>query len=450
MDEVKIPMENLQQDSRRQWLEPIWLRAWQWMTGQQSPPTQPDGSTTNPVRRCHKVPEKLGHDVDLKSYYEPSVVSIGPYHHGKAELQQVESLKDTAATLFIRMAGSDNTMEYTVGLVDKFVADIKGVRNWYDLTERGIEEEDFIRMMFLDGCFIIMFISCFISSGFKEMGMTKDTISLVQQDIFKLENQLPFVVLEALCTDRFKISDLFWMLDRYICYCTIGSNRHFQKGIEHEAQPLHLLDLLRKRWVGKENFEDHFSKFNHNFIVERIMTSRLVRNVKELTTSGIFLKPNSSNLLSDIHCSYFLTGNLTLPPMVIDGSTKTIFLNAIAHEACTRNHFGFTSFVCFLDSLIDNADDVKEMRSAGVLQNFLGSDEEVASLFNQIGAVLEPEIDNYTHVKLQIGSYLASKGRTKVATWLAEVIRYRFRNPLTTVAVIVGFLAIFLTAVLFL
>ncbi|MBA0860237.1 hypothetical protein Goshw_015535 [Gossypium schwendimanii] len=40
--------------------------------------------------------------------------------------------------------------------------------------------------------------------------------------------------------------------------------------------------------------------------------------------------------------------------------------------------------MCLLDSLINEAEDVKEMRDTGILYNRLGSDEEVAKLFNQM------------------------------------------------------------------
>ncbi|MCI73230.1 UPF0481 protein, partial [Trifolium medium] len=36
----------------------------------------------------------------------------------------------------------------------------------------------------------------------------------------------------------------------------------------------------------------------------------------------------------------------------------------------------------FLDSLVDNVEDVKELILVVVLQNLLGSDEELAKLFN--------------------------------------------------------------------
>ncbi|MBA0860120.1 hypothetical protein Goshw_014218, partial [Gossypium schwendimanii] len=48
--------------------------------------------------------------------------------------------------------------------------------------------------------------------------------------------------------------------------------------------------------------------------------------------------------------------------------------------------------ICFLDSLIDEAEDVKDLRDAGILYNGLGSDEEVAKLFNKMNTDLVPRV----------------------------------------------------------
>ena len=55
--------------------------------------------------------------------------------------------------------------------------------------------------------------------------------------------------------------------------------------------------------------------------------------------------------------------------------------------------------ISFLDSLIDEANDVKMLRKAGILYNCLGSDEHVAKLFNEIGTDLVPNSEIYCNVK---------------------------------------------------
>nr|KYP35845.1 hypothetical protein KK1_043082 [Cajanus cajan] len=65
-----------------------------------------------------------------------------------------------------------------------------------------------------------------------------------------------------------------------------------------------------------------------------------------------------------------------------------------------------------MDSLIDNAEDVKELRLSGVFRNLLGSDENLANLFNELGVDLP----------------------TKWKTWLAEAYNTHFSTPWTIIA----------------
>ncbi|MBA0619444.1 hypothetical protein Godav_028619, partial [Gossypium davidsonii] len=80
-------------------------------------------------------------------------------------------------------------------------------------------------------------------------------------------------------------------------------------------------------------------------------------------------------------------------------------MNLIAYEMCPdfyNNNFTVTSYIGFLDSLIDEAEDVKELRDAGILYNRLGSDKEVAKLIKKMNMDLVPSLMIYRHVKLQI------------------------------------------------
>ncbi|GLT58134.1 hypothetical protein SLA2020_310540 [Shorea laevis] len=83
---------------------------------------------------------------------------------------------------------------------------------------------------------------------------------------------------------------------------------------------------------------------------------------------------------------------LKLHPIVVDDSTIPKLLNLIAYEMCPDfvNDYEITTYVVFLDSLIDKAEDVKELRVAGVLHNGPGSDEAVAEVFNRMSDNLVP------------------------------------------------------------
>nr|DAD22720.1 TPA_asm: hypothetical protein HUJ06_024183 [Nelumbo nucifera] len=140
----------------------------------------------------------------------------------------------------------------------------------------------------------------------------------------------------------------------------------------------------------------------------------------------------------------FILGDLILPMVAIDKSTEVMFLNLIAYETSCfdLDDFNVTSYICLLDSLIDRADDVKELRSDRVLINNLGSDEEAADLINQLGRnLMDPNI--YNGAKTEIKKFCGQKWRI----WFAEIKLKYFRSPWTIIALVAASLALFLTAV---
>jgi hypothetical protein len=103
------------------------------------------------------------------------------------------------------------------------------------------------------------------------------------------------------------------------------------------------------------------------------------RNVQELRAAGIFVERirDTNCCLRNISFTKLLAcfGYLWLPPITVDDSTGPKFLNLIAYEMCLdfKNDFGITSYVSFLDSLIDEANDVKLLRKARILHNALAA-----------------------------------------------------------------------------
>ncbi|GLT59359.1 hypothetical protein SLA2020_321800 [Shorea laevis] len=83
---------------------------------------------------------------------------------------------------------------------------------------------------------------------------------------------------------------------------------------------------------------------------------------------------------------------LMLAPIFLHNTTVPLLLNLIAYELCPdfKENCEITSHLSFLHSLIDDGEDVKELRDAGVLHNGLGNDEAAAELLNKIGGILVP------------------------------------------------------------
>ncbi|KAJ0080358.1 hypothetical protein Patl1_23464 [Pistacia atlantica] len=173
------------------------------------------------------------------------------------------------------------------------------------------------------------------------------------------------------------------------------------------------------------------------FSCTQVHHSQFFRNVEELKVAGIRLRPSGTGCLKNVT---FNLGALRLPSIQVDDSTASMFLNLIAYEMCPDfvNDFGVSSYVAFLDILIDKAQDVKELRDKQILHNLLGSDEDVAKLFNEIGTDLVSNPKIYGDVK----SKIQRRYDNKFMTSMAQLIHEYFRSPWSVIAFVAAIIAL--------
>jgi len=269
-------------------------------------------------------------------------------------------------------------------------------------------------MLFVDGCAILQYIFCDANDKFEKLNIKNDSVTFAQQDLFLLENQVPYCLLKLLMCSSRKENELRRSIESYIRKVSYLQMEQQQQQNPEERDPTHLLDLLRTRLLGSSK---SIRKPNR----ADLQDWQSYRNVQELRAIGIQLRRADENYLRNITFTRrfnFYPGLLSLPPITVDDSTGPKFMNLIAYEMCVDfdNDFGITSYISFLDSLIDEASDVKDMRKAHVLRNFLGSDQAVAELFNEIGTDLVPNAETYKDVKLQIQGYYEDN----CMTWMSQ------------------------------
>nr|DAD43836.1 TPA_asm: hypothetical protein HUJ06_002066 [Nelumbo nucifera] len=209
-----------------------------------------------------------------------------------------------------------------------------------------------------------------------------------------------------------------------------------------QAEPKHLLDLLRRKIIGEESSSNHSDDHEQQSTGGQWYS---FRSMKELKEAGIkFRKSSDTNQLKNIRFnSKLFRGELYLPVIMVDDSTKSRLLNIMAYEMGQGGppDRAVTSYAWFMDSLIDSAEDVKELRSKGILLNALGSDEEVAELFNTLTTGATPDPAAYAHVKSSIESHC----RTRWKVSLANLYHTHFSSPWATIAFIAALLLLILT-----
>ncbi|TKY73626.1 UPF0481 protein [Spatholobus suberectus] len=279
------------------------------------------------------------------------------------------------------------------------------------------------------------------------MNIKVDQLVLVMQDVLLLENQLPYPLLKLLWRDTNKstLNDTMRSFLRCHHWITGEYTQKLHTATQYPPPP-HLLHLQRTIILHHETppeetnlqIQKNDPKKNNDMVT--------YRNIKELKAAGIGLKTSKTCKLSDISFSYgWLCSKLILPEFIVDDTTAATILNLIAYEMCPdfENDYGICSYVSFLDSLIDHPDDVKALRSERILLNFLGSDEEVANLFNTISTDLVPNTEKYAHLRDEIENHYNNKCRT----WLALGYHTYFSNPWAIIAFHAAILGLALTLI---
>ncbi|KAI3928769.1 hypothetical protein MKW98_024370 [Papaver atlanticum] len=101
---------------------------------------------------------KIGNIKD-QAAYEPKMVSIGPYHYGKAILQPMQFHKERALIHFLkRCPMKASKQKYT----DKLMEIVDELRRCYEQVEeitKWENDEDFVKLMLVDGVFLFEFLN---------------------------------------------------------------------------------------------------------------------------------------------------------------------------------------------------------------------------------------------------------------------------------------------------
>ncbi|KAM0046876.1 hypothetical protein Hdeb2414_s0009g00321731 [Helianthus debilis subsp. tardiflorus] len=144
--------------------------------------------------RIPLVPRMVRAAHDYEKYFVPKVVSIGPHHFGNPNVELVEQLKP----VFTMKLLSDN--KESLRSLYKKLGDpemVKQLRSFYEenLTTM-LSNKEFTKMMMQDSCFILYYIQYIFCGKPEDLPELKShQVVFVHQDLFLMENQIPFKVL---------------------------------------------------------------------------------------------------------------------------------------------------------------------------------------------------------------------------------------------------------------
>ncbi|XP_012066444.1 UPF0481 protein At3g47200 [Jatropha curcas] len=332
-----------------------------------------------------KVPQSFV-DINGKSY-QPHIVSIGPYHHGEPHLRMIEEHKwRYLGCLLSRIQLKGLYLEDLLKAVEPLEI---AARECYSETIQ-IEKDEFLEMMVLDGCFIIEL--------FRKVGDVIEVddddpiftmqwiIAFFYRDLLRLENQMPFFILEKL----FELSRMPEEEQSCVSLSTLALNffNYFLQrpdgSITRHAnlKGRHILDLVRSSYIDFER-----SQVENN----NQTRTHIIQCVSKLRRAGILLTPGKADSFLVVKFNH---GVIEMPTITIDDAMSSFLFNCVAYEQChngSSKHF--TTYATFLDCLVNTNKDVGYLCDHNIIENYFGTDAEVARFINNLGKEVAFDID---------------------------------------------------------
>ncbi|XP_031737062.1 UPF0481 protein At3g47200 [Cucumis sativus] len=372
----------------------------------------------------YQVPKEL-REINDKAYV-PQFISIGPFHY--------RTRKDLIANEHYKLQGFFNFLgrisiinshiqlleENQVNISSKVLVEkshdwVKEAWNCYAEPIK-MKDEEFIIMMLVDACFIVEFFLLYYGSFHEDGKLFNAELSLfyygvfyeILLDLIKLENQVPFFLLQNLFDlmpkDKVDISSIIGgykdspisLIDlTYMVLKEFGFVREYKINNLYHKNPKHLLDFLSFYFlpVPPNNWN---RKFDHVKISKQWRLSP--PTTTELCEAGVTIKvAKRKNNLCFMNIS-FKNGVLEIPPIVIEGTFEVLIRNVLAFEifpAGNQKKYAI-QYVTFLDDLISTEKDLCLLVKAGVIINDTGgSDKEVSELFNSLTKLVTTPLPSY-------------------------------------------------------
>lgn len=355
--------------------------------------------------------------------YDPTIIAIGPFHRDKGHLMSMEHQKMRYLKLLLTARGESS--------VDRYV---NVIGNLEDRARKcyaepiTLEKDEFVKMLLLDGIFIIEFLRQYDKVD-KEKEVSQDdpifqsghVVSHLLRDLVLFENQIPLVVLEELFNlvkiqDQEKISDLIWPL--------LGSGIPVPSEIPQEISlpnySQHLLGLVH--YVKCLSFHQIRSK-KCNIAVGM----ENINSATELKEAGILFRKPKGEGTSWLNIN-FKNNKIYIPKLQISDVTESEFRNMIAYEYyLPRSHPKYiTDYTFFLHCLIHSPMDAQLLRRYGIISNWLGGDEMVYHLINQLGINAQiSEKFSYLDVFHSVNRHCGRRSNR----WIAVLRRNYFNSP---------------------
>ncbi|GMP86432.1 hypothetical protein CsSME_00039214 [Camellia sinensis var. sinensis] len=344
-----------------------------------------------------------------KEAYTPILISIGPYHRGQPKLLAMEKRKEHYLELLLQRNNNLRKEDY----LDSMKKLEERVRKYYADPVDHLDSDEFVKMMLYDACFVIEFLLGMfefrVRKGAHQQSHVGDEVKLswksiqICNDLMLLENQLPFFVISEFYDMSYGVGVIqnpnlnhphphphphLTKLAMIPIIQQLPGKIDFSK-IDFEntsvSESKHFLDLVHNVCLPSSSRDESNNHQNKNQT-----TCFQMPCVIELQDAGVkfeAVQNDNDGLNLSMFDICFEHGHFKIPKFKVTDSTETFFRNIIAYEQHSSDDKPkyFTDYTYLMDLLINCKEDVTQLRRHEVLENWLGDDEVVALMFNNLG-----------------------------------------------------------------
>ncbi|GLU07032.1 hypothetical protein SLE2022_240110 [Rubroshorea leprosula] len=344
-----------------------------------------------------RVPDRI--KMQNARAYEPYAFSLGPWHFGKQHLMDAQKFKIYFLQgLVRRFPNPDSKVEE----LEQVIKDVqsRACECYGDWAAINVTKEEFEKILMLDGCFIIELLRKLaaeipIQEGDSTFFSSNAMYPVLFHDLFLLENQIPWFVLELLY-DRTSgngskpLAEI--ATEFFIRFAFSHDKLQTEPEILSSIEIKHILDLAR-HYLGlsSEVGSSVFQLYKHT-----------IPSATRLKEAGVKFKRVESRRILDVR---FKNGVLEIPTLLIYITSEAIFRNLISFEQCCP--FYAPRVACYarlLDGLVDTPDDVNILSRAGIFNNWL-TVKDASRLFDGLNNGNSIPIFYYAELCEQVNAY---------------------------------------------
>jgi hypothetical protein len=349
-----------------------------------------------------------------RDLYEPKVVSVGPYYHGRAGLGAAQQhkwrlLRDFLSRNKKKAAGG-------LGALVRAARSVEADARRCYAEAFAMDADEFVELLVLDGCFLLEFFLRKGEGGLAAPGGAKWAWHHMYHDALLLENQVPFFVVERLHgvafagedgAERGAILDIFCRAFAGDLPSTRTVRPSSDKAIHHLLH-LHYECNVRNPAVGKDSkARNVIGEANGNagplavWKQPAIPSPRsgdgaggkgrltsMIPPAAKMEEAGVTFKRKATP--RDVFDVTFRYAVLHMPAFVLDEGAKVLLANLVAFEQgggrAVRQLEGgnlVTGFVALVGSLVNSRRDVEVLRRYGIMHCMVADDDAVA-FFNHV------------------------------------------------------------------